>query len=232
MRGDDRQDGHLFSYVSPEQRVPAEHSLRAIRRMTDAALTQLSPRFERLYAATGRPSIPPEQLLRALLLQSLYSVRSERMLVKQLEYNLLFRWFVGLTMDDTVWTATTFTKNRERLLSGEIAAAFFAAIREQARDAGLLSDEHFTVDGTLLQAWASHKSFQPRDGAPTDPPDESGNPSMSFRGQKRSNATHASTTDPDAKLYRKGDGQTAVLAYLGHVLLDNRHGWWPTPASR
>ena len=224
MRGDDQQSGHLFSYLSPEQRVPADHPLRAIRQMTDAALRDLSPKFERLYATTGRPSIPPEQLLRALLLQSLYSVRSERMLIEQLEYNLLFRWFVGLAMDDAVWTPTTFTKNRERLLSGEIAAAFFAAIQDQARAAGLLSDEHFTVDGTLLQAWASHKSFQPRDRGPSDPPDDVGNPSVDFRGQTRSNATHASTTDPDAKLYRKGDRQGAVLAYLGHVLLDNRHG--------
>jgi IS5 family transposase len=146
------------------------------------------------------------------------------MLIEQLEYNLLFRWFVGLAMDDAVWTATTFTKNRERLLSGDIAAAFFAAVQEQARDAGLLSDEHFTVDGTLLQAWASHKSFQPREGGETKPPDDPGNPSVNFRGEKRSNATHASTTDPDAKLYRKGDRQGAILGYLGHVLLDNRHG--------
>ena len=223
MRGDDQQAGHLFSYVSPEQRVPSDHPLRAIRQMTDAALRELSPQFERLYATTGRPSIPPEQLLRALLLQSLYSVRSERMLIEQLEYNLLFRWFVGLAMDDQVWTPTTFTKNRERLLAGEIAAAFFRAIQEQARAAGLLSDEHFTVDGTLLHAWASHKSFQPRDQGPSDPPDDSGNPTVDFRGQKRSNATHVSTTDPDAKLYRKG-AQAAVLGYLGHVLLDNRHG--------
>jgi transposase len=224
MRGDDQQDSHLFSYVSPEQRVPADHPLRAIRAMTDAALRELSPRFERLYAAMGRPSIPPEHLLRALLLQSLYSVRSERMLIEQLEYNLLFRWFVGLAMDDAVWTPTTFTKNRERLLSGDIAAAFFTAILAQARGAGLLSDEHFTVDGTLLQAWASQKSFQPRDGGPSDPPGAGGNPAVDFRGQRRTNATHASTTDPDAKLYRKGDGQPAVLGYLGHVLLDNRHG--------
>jgi len=169
MRGDDQQASPLFSYVSLEQRVPNDHPLRAIRRMTDAALTLLSPRFERLYASIGRPSIPPEQLLRALLLQSLYSVRSERMLIEQLEYNLLFRWFVGLAMDDTVWTATTFTKNRERLLSGDIATAFFGVVSEQAREAGLLSDEHFTVDGTLLQAWASHKSFQPRKGSPPEP---------------------------------------------------------------
>src|SRR5581483_10937591 len=175
-----------------------DHPLRSIRGMTDAALAQLSARFERLYATTGRPSIPPEQLLRALLLQSLYSVRSERMLIEQLEYNLLFRWFVGLALDDTVWTATTFTKNRERLLSGDIAAAFFAAVRDQAREAGLLSDEHFTVDGTLLQAWASHKSFQPRERDPPAPPDDPGNPSVSFRGQKGSTATHAATMDSDA----------------------------------
>jgi transposase len=224
MRGDDQQAGPLFSYVSLEQRVPVDHPLRSVRQMTDAALAHLSPRFERLYATTGRPSIPPEQLLRALLLQSLYSVRSERMLIEQLEYNLLFRWFVGLTMDATVWTATTFTKNRERLLSGDIATAFFAAVQDQARAAGLLSDEHFTVDGTLLQAWASQKSFQPRNGDPSDPPTGSSNPSVNFRGEKRSNTTHQSTTDPDAKLYRKGDAQPAVLGYLGHVLLDNRHG--------
>jgi transposase len=224
MRGDDQQAGHLFSYLSPEQRVPADHPLRAIRQVTGAALDTFSPRFERLYSTTGRPSIPPEQLLRALLLQSLYSVRSERMLIEQLEYNLLFRWFVGLAMDETVWTATTFTKNRERLLSGDIAAAFFAAVRDQAREAGLLSDEHFTVDGTLLQAWASQKSFQPREGGDARPPDDSGNPDVDFRGQKRSNATHASTTDPDAKLYRKGLNQPAILGYLGHVLMDNRHG--------
>lgn len=224
MHGDDEQAGHLFSYLSPEQRVPADHPLRPIRRMTDAALRQLSPQFERLYSTTGRPSIPPEQLLRALLLQSLYSVRSERMLIEQLEYNLLFRWFVGLAMDDAVWTATTFTKNRERLLSGDIAAAFFAAVQAHARDAGLLSDEHFTVDGTLLQAWASQKSFQPRAGGPPEPPTGTGNPTVNFRGETRSNATHQSTTDPDAKLYRKGDAHPAVLGYLGHVLLDNRHG--------
>ena len=192
--------------------------------MTDAALATLSRRFDQMYSATGRPSIPPEQLLRALLLQSLYSVRSERMLIEQLQYNLLFRWFVGLGMDDAVWTPTTFTKNRERLLSGDIAAAFFTAVLEAAREAGLLSDEHFTIDGTLFQAWASHKSFQPRDGGPPAPPDDPGNASVDFRGQTRSNATHQSTTDPDAKLYRKGNGQPAILGYLGHVLLDNRHG--------
>lgn len=224
MRGDDQQTGHLFSYLSPEERVPSDHPLRAVRRMTDDALRALAPALGRLYSETGRPSIPPEQLLRALLVQVLYSVRSERLLMEQLQYNLLFRWFVGLSMDDAVWHPTTFTKNRDRLLQGEIAARFFDAITTQARAAGLLSDEHFTVDGTQLEAWASLKSFRPRDTAPTDPPDDPGNPSVNFRGERRSNATHASTTDPDALLYKKGDGQAARLSYLGHVLLDNRHG--------
>jgi len=218
MRGDDQQAGHLFSYLSPEQRVPADHPLRAIRQMTDLALETLSPRFDALYAAIGRPSIPPEQLLRALLVQVLYSVRSERLLMEQ------FRWFVGLAMDDPIWVPTTFTKNRDRLLSGDVATAFFTAVLDQARAARLLSDEHFTVDGTLMQAWASQKSFQPRDGDTAEPPDDPGNASVDFRGQRRSNATHASTTDPDAKLYRKGNGQPAILGYIGHVLMDNRHG--------
>jgi transposase len=224
MRGDDQQAGHLFSYLSPEERVPSDHPLRAVRRMTDEALRAVAPTLGRLYSETGRPSIPPEQLLRALLIQVLYSVRSERLLMEQLQYNLLFRWFVGLSMDDTVWHPTTFTKNRDRLLQGEIAARFFDAITVQARAAGLLSDEHFTVDGTQLEAWASLKSFRPRDAAPGDPPDDPGNPSVNFRGERRSNATHASTTDPDAQLYRKANGQAATLSYLGHVLLDNRHG--------
>lgn len=224
MRGDDQQTEHLFSYLSPEQRIPADHPLRAIRTMTDAALRELSPQFEGLYATIGRPSVPPEKLLRALLLQVLYSVRSERLLMEELQYNLLFRWFVGLNMDDAVWTATTFSKNRERLLTGDIAAAFFDAIRRQARVAGLLSDEHFTVDGTLLEAWAGQKSFKRRDTPPNPPPDDPGNPDVTFRGERRRNDTHASTTDPDAQLYRKSGGQEAKLAYLGHVLLDNRHG--------
>jgi len=224
MRGDDQQTGHLFSYVSPEARVPADHPLRDVRRMTDEALRTLTPALDRLYSDTGRPSIPPEQLLRALLLQVLYSVRSERLLVEQLQYNLLFRWFVGLSMDDPIWHSTTFTKNRDRLLQGEIAARFFDAITTQARAAGLLSDEHFTVDGTQLEAWASLKSFRPKGAAPGDPPDDPGNPSVNFRGERRSNDTHGSTTDPDALLYKKGDGQASKLSYLGHVLLDNRHG--------
>ena len=214
----------MFSYLSPEQRVPADHPLRMIRAMTDAALRRLSRRFARLYAKTGRPSIPPEQLLRALLLQVLYSVRSERLLMEQLNYNLLFRWFVGLNMDDPVWHPTTFTKNRDRLLAGDIAASFFAAVRAQAGTAGLLSDEHFTVDGTQLEAWASLKSFRPRDAAPEEPPDDRGNPTVNFHGEKRKNDTHQSTSDRESRLYRKGDGKEAKLAYLGHVLLDNRHG--------
>ncbi len=224
MRGDDQQTGHLFSYLSPEARVPAEHPLRAIRGMTDAALATLSRSLDRLYSETGRPSIPPEQLLRALLIQVLYTIRSERLLMEQLQYNLLFRWFVGLSMDDPVWHPTTFTKNRDRLLEGDIAARFFDAIRGQARAAGLLSDEHFTVDGTQLEAWASLKSFKQRDAPPEEPPDDPGNPSVDFHGERRRNDTHGSTTDPDARLHRKGQGKEAKLAYLGEVLMENRHG--------
>ena len=224
MRGRDEQTGHMFSYLSPEQRVPPDHPLRTIRTMTDQAVRQLSRRFARLYAKTGRPSIPPEQLLRALLLQVLYSVRSERLLMEELNYNLLFRWFVGLNMDDAVWHPSTFSKNRDRLLAGDVAAAFFAAVVAQARAADLLSDDHFTVDGTQLEAWASLKSFRPRDEGPREPPDDPGNPTVNFRGARRLNATHQSTTDPAAKLYRKGPGKEAKLAYLGHVLLENRHG--------
>lgn len=225
MRGDDQQSGHLFSYLSPEQRVPADHPLRSIRRMTDEALRQLSPQFEAIYAKTGRPSVPPEQLLRALLLQVLYTVRSERLLVEQLEYNLLFRWFVGLPMDDTVWTPTTFTKNRDRLLAGDIARQFFDAVRTQAQAQRLLSDEHFTVDGTLLEAWAGQKSFTRRDGTSPGPSDDDpGNPTVNFHGERRSNTTHQSTTDPDSRLAKKGPGREAKLAYVGEVLMENRHG--------
>jgi len=223
MRGDDEQSGHLFSYLSPEQRVPADHPLRAIRAMTDAALDRLSSRFALLYAETGRPSVPPEHLLRALLLQVLYSIRSERLLIEQLEYNLLFRWFVGLGMDDAVWTPTTFTKNRERLLAGDVARAFFDDVVEQARGRRLLSDEHFTVDGTLLEAWAGQKSFR-RKGAPPEPPDDPGNPTVNFHGERRSNTTHQSTTDPDSRLFKKAKGHEAKLGYLGEVLMENRHG--------
>jgi transposase len=218
MRGETSGQGRAFSYVSLEERVPADHPLRAIRRMTDEALAKLSPAFDRLYSKFGRPSIPPERLLRALLLQLLYTVRSERLLMEQLEYNLLFRWFVGMDMDETVWVPTVFTKNRDRLLQGDVAQEFFAAVVEQAREKRLLSDEHFTVDGTLIEAWAGQKSFRPKDGGP---------PSGSiggFRGEKRSNKTHASTTDPDARLFRRSKSAEAKLAYLGHILIENKNG--------
>ena len=223
MRGHDERSDFLFSYVSPEERVPSDHPLRPIREMTDAALVRLRPRFTKLYSAIGRPSIPPEQLLRALLLQVLYSVRSERLLIEQLNYNLLFRWFVGLSLDERVWNHSTFSKNRDRLLEGDIAQAFFEAVRREADAHRLLSDEHFTVDGTLLEAWASHKSFRPKDegGAPPDAPS---NPTRNFRGERRKNDTHQSTTDPDARLYKKGVGRPAQLAYLAHVLMENRSG--------
>jgi len=222
MRGSDEQPGSMFSYVSLEERVPQDHPLRAIRRITDRALERLSPRFGTLYVNFGRPSIPPEKLLRALLLQALYTIRSERQLMEQLDYNLLFRWFVGLSMDDAVWSPTTFTKNRDRLLDGDVAAAFFDAVLIHAETARLLSDEHFTVDGTLLEAWASQKSFRPRDQDP--PTDGGGNPTVSFHGERRRNATHQSTTDPDARLYKKAVGREARLGYLGHVLMEHRSG--------
>jgi transposase len=222
MRGSDEQPGSMFSYVSLEERVPPDHPLREIRRITDRALERLSPRFGTLYINFGRPSIPPEKLLRALLLQALYTIRSERQLMEQLDYNLLFRWFVGLGMDDGVWSPTTFTKNRDRLLDGDIAAAFFDAVLIHADRERLLSDDHFTVDGTLLEAWASQKSFQPRDQDP--PAGGGGNPTVNFHGQRRSNATHQSTTDPDARLYKKARGREARLGYLGHVLMEHRSG--------
>ena len=222
MRGNDQQTGRMFSYVSPEERVPDDHPLRTIRRITDRALERLSPQFGTLYVNFGRPSVPPEKLLRALLLQAFYSIRSERLLMEQLEYNILFRWFVGLGMDDPVWDATTFTKNRDRLLRGDIAEAFFQAVLLHAETERLLSDEHFTVDGTLLEAWASHKSFRPRDEDP--PPPAGGNPSVNFRAERRLNDTHQSTTDPDARLYKKSLGAPARLAYLGHVLMEHRSG--------
>ena len=200
MRGDDRQDNELFLYGSLEERVPEKHPLRPVRVMVDAALESMSGRFDEMYAKAGRPSIAPERLLRALLLQALYSIRSERMLVEQLEYNLLFRWFVGLNMSEPAWNHAVFSKNRERLLAGDVAHELFACVVEQARALKLLSDEHFTVDGTLIEAWASHKSFKPKDGS-----DEEGG---DFRGQKRRNDTHQSTTDPEAKLYRKSNGRS------------------------
>lgn len=226
MRGDDRQQQAMFSYLSPEQRVPQDHPLRAIRCMVDEVLRDLSPTFDTLYAKEGRPSVPPEQLLRTLLLQVLYTVRSERQLMEQLDYNLLFRWFVGLNMDEAVWDATTFTKNRQRLLDGDIAHAVFERVLGQARVRHLLSTEHFTVDATLLEAWAGLKSLRPKDEDPTDqpPPDDPGNPTVDFHGERRRNATHQSGTDPDARVYRKGPGREAKLCYMGHVLMENRHG--------
>jgi transposase len=227
MRGDNEQQAAMYSYISPEQRVPADHPLRPLRKMTDEIFKQLSARFDQLYSRTGRPSIAPERLLRALLLQVLYSVRSERMLMEQLEYNLLFRWFVGLNMDDAVWDATTFSKNRDRLLRGEIGEEFFAAVLELARTKELLSDEHFTVDGTMVEGWASLKSFQPKEASGRDrddKPDDPGNPTVNFRGQKRSNETHRSTTDSDLRLFKKTSGSEAKLAYQGHVLMENRNG--------
>jgi transposase len=216
MRGDDRQPDALFSDVSAEQRVPDDHPLRAIRRLVDDVLREMSPEFDGLYAAVGRPSVPPERLLRAQLLQIFYSIRSERLLMEQLDYNLLFRWFVGLEMDEPIWTPTVFTKNRDRLLNQDVARSFFRRVVDRAQ--GLMSDEHFTVDGTLIEAWASQKSFQRKD---QDPPASGG---RDFRGQARRNDTHASRPDPDAKLYRRTHHGEARLAFLGHLLIENRSG--------
>jgi transposase len=226
MRGEDRDSGALFSYMSCEARVPSSHPLRAIRAIVDEALEVLSPEFERIYSKLGRPSIAPEKLLRALLLQAFYSIRSERQLMEQLDYNLLFRWFVGLSMDAPVWDATVFSKNRDRLVEGEIAAKFLAAVLSQARVKTLLSDEHFSVDGTLIEAWASMKSFRPKAGSGGDDeaPPAGRNAERDFRGEKRSNQSHGSTTDPDAKLYRKGNGQSSRLCFMGHLLMENRNG--------
>jgi len=224
MRGFDYQQSAMYSYLSAEQRVPADHPLRPIREMVDRALKGLSRRFNEIYSATGRPSIPPEKLLRALLLQVLYTVRSERLLMEQLEYNLLFRWFVGLNMDEPVWVPTVFSKNRDRLLEGDVAEKFFDGVLRQAREADLLSDEHFSVDGTLIEAWASQKSFQRKDRGEEPPADDPGNPTVNFHGEKRSNDTHESTTDADARLARKSGGHEAKLAYCGNVLIENRNG--------
>jgi transposase len=206
----------MFSYISPEDRVPQDHPLRPIRTIVREVLKSMSPTFSRLYASEGRPSIPPEQLFSALLLQALYGVRSERLLIEQLDYNLLFRWFIGLSPDDKVWHATVFTKNRDRFLEGDVFARFLAKLLEHPKVKPLLSDEHFSVDGTLIEAWASHKSFKPKDGSDED--DEN------FHGQKRTNETHQSATDPEAKLYRKGKGKEAKLSFMGHALMENRNG--------
>jgi transposase len=219
MRGEDQKQDAMFSYVSPEKRVPADHPLRPIRAMVDQVLKEMSSRFARRYAKGGRPSIAPERLLRALLLQIFYSVRSERLLMEQLDYNLLFRWFVGMPMDEEVWDHSVFSKNRDRLLNEEIAQAFFQRVLKLAKPH--LSDEHFTVDGTLIEAWASHKSFRPKEEEPG-----AGRPDgeVDFHGEVRSNDTHQSTTDPEARLYKKSKGSEAKLSYLGHGLMENRHG--------
>lgn len=225
MRGPDHPQTALFSYLSVEERIPADHPLRTIQALVNPILAELSPRFQALYARRGRPSIPPERLLRALLLQVLYTIRSERQLMEQLDYNLLFRWFVGLNPDDPVWVPTVFTKNRERLLEGNIAEAFLQAVLVAADARGLLSHEHFTVDGTLLEAWASQKSFRPKDDPGPPPSDgDPSNPTVNFRQERRSNATHQSVTDPDARLARKSHNTAALLCHLGSVLMDNRHG--------
>jgi len=227
MRGSDEGTGALFSYVSLEARVPAKHPLRAIREIANAALRELSEEFAAMYAPLGRPSIAPEQLLQALLLQAFYSIRSERQLMERLEFDLLFRWFVGLGVDEAVWDHSTFSKNRDRLLAGEVAGKFLAGVLGQGRVSRLLSSEHFSVDGTMIEAWASMKSLRRKDGGgpPSGGADGGGrNEEADFRGEKRSNATHVSTTDPDAKLYRKGPGQEAKLCFLGHALMENRSG--------
>jgi len=224
MRGADHQQSHMFSYLSPEMRVRKDHPLRTIRAMVDEVLSQLSRRFDTMYASVGRPSIPPEKLLRAQLLQMLYSIRSERLLMEEIDYSMLFRWFVGLNLDEEVWDPTSFTKNRDRLLEADVAKEFLAQIVAQAGAKGLTSDEHFTVDGTLLEAWASLKSLQRKEGEPAPPPDDPGNPSVNFHGQKRSNATHTSKTDPDALLARKSEGKESKLSYSGNLLVENRNG--------
>ena len=219
MRGDDNLQEGIFSYISPEKRVPPEHPLRPIRKLVDEILKEMSPQFAKLYSNVGRPSIAPERLLRSLLLQIFYSVRSERMLIEQLQYNLLFRWFVGMEMDEDVWNHAVFSKNRERLLNEEIAEGFFQRVIERAKP--FMSDEHFTVDGTLIEAWASQKSFRRKDGQ-GNPPGAAGD--VDFHREKRKNETHESTTDPDARLFRKSKGSAAKLSYLGHVMMENRNG--------
>jgi len=228
MRGEDIHQDAMFSYLSPAAWVPKDHPLRPLRQMVNQALRELSRDFQAMYSREGRPSIPPEKLLRALLLQVLYTIRSERLLMEQLDYNLLFCWFVGLSMDDKVWDHSVFSKNRERFLRSDLAAAFFGRIQEQAAQAGLLSDEYFSVDGTLIEAWASLKSFRPKDTPP--PSGGSGRDlEVNFHGEKRLNRTHASTTDPEARLFRKGKGKEAKLCFMGHVLMENRHGLIITP---
>ena len=223
MRGDDAICGSLFSYINLEKRIRADHPLRVIRAIANVALKSLSGEFQKLYSPLGRGSIPPERLLRALLLQAFYSIRSERQLVERIDHDLLFRWFVGLGIEDPVWDATTFTKNRDRLLEGDVAAQFLAAVLAQDEVKALLSSEHFSVDGTLLEAWASLKSFRPKDG-PGEPRGPGRNGERDFHGEQRRNDTHASSTDPDARLFRKGSGKEARLCFMGHALMENRNG--------
>jgi len=223
MRGEERQSEGMFSYIRLEERVAKDHPLRPILRLVNEVLAVLSRGFEELYSHTGRPSIAPEYLLRATLLQAFFTVRSERQLMEQIDYNLLFRWFVGLSIDDTVWDASVFSKNRDRLLEADVAREFLATLLSLPQVKRLLSSDHFSVDGTLIEAWASMKRFQSKNGSDS-PPDGGRNSARNFRREKRSNETHASTTDPDAKLYRKGDGQESRLCYMGHVLMENRHG--------
>jgi transposase len=224
MRGEDRRSGELFSYVDLEARVRRDHPLRAIREIANAALKDLTRDFTRVYTNFGRPSIPPERLLRAMLLQTFYGIRSERQLMERMEFDLLFRWFVGLGVDDPVWDHSSFTKNRDRLLEGEIAAKFLRAVLAQPQVKRLLSSDHFSVDGTLIEAWASIKSFRRKDGGDEDGDGPGRNAERNFHKEKRSNETHESTTDPEARLYRKGDGQPAKLCYMGHAMMENRHG--------
>ncbi len=222
MRGADDRAVGMFSYVRLEDRVAADHPLRAIRGLVEEVLERLSGRFAGLYSHTGRPSIPPEQMLKATLLQAFFSVRSERQLMEQLDYNLLFRWFVGLEMDDKVWDASSFSKNRDRLLEADVAREFLSVLMGLGQVKRLLSADHFSVDGTLIAAWASMKSFRPRDGS-GDPPGPGRNGERDFRAEKRSNETHTSTSDPDARLFRKANGQESKLCYLGHALMENRN---------
>lgn len=230
LRSKDTKQQVFFSYKSIEDRIPQDHPIRALKKLVDEALANLSGDFDKIYSHTGRPSIPPEQLFRALLIQIFFSIRSERQLVEQLDYNMMFRWFVGLNLDDNIWNATTFTKNRDRLLEGEIAERFFAEVLVMAKKEGLVSNEHFTVDGTIIEAWASHKSFQKKkadDDDDSTPPNTSGkgrNPDVSYRGEKRKNDTHESKTDPDARLCRKSQRTGAQLGYMGHAFMENRNG--------
>ncbi len=227
MRGENSTQGHMFTYLSPEQRVPADHPLRAIKESADQVLKELSPTFRAMYSQVGRPSIPPERLLKAQVLIALYSVRSDRLFCETLDYNILFRWFLDMSLEEPTWDASTFSKNRDRLLKHDVATKFFDAVVRMARQKHLLSDEHFTVDGTLVEAWASMKSFRPKGEPPTDRPTtdgDPGNPSVNFRGEKRTNVTHCSTTDPEARLMRKANGQQARLCFSAHALMENRNG--------